>query len=93
MRTRTYYTESQKALMWDRWKKGESLHQIAALFKPTPSLSCRDSHADRGNTAHGTNPVEAGSHGGRTRGDIPGRGGRRLDEIHRIVAGSRGLDD
>ena len=32
MRTRTYYTESQKALMWDRWKKGESLHQIAALF-------------------------------------------------------------
>ena len=32
MRTRTYYTESQKALMWDRWKKGESLHQIAGLF-------------------------------------------------------------
>lgn len=32
MRTRTYYTESQKALMWERWKKGESLHQIAALF-------------------------------------------------------------
>lgn len=32
MRTRTYYTESQKALMWDRWKKGESLRQIAGLF-------------------------------------------------------------
>ena len=31
-RTRIYYTESQKALMWDRWKKGESLHQIAQLF-------------------------------------------------------------
>jgi len=31
-RTRTYYTESQKALMWDRWKKGESLQQIAQLF-------------------------------------------------------------
>lgn len=27
-----YYTESQKALMWDRWEKGESLHQIAQLF-------------------------------------------------------------
>jgi transposase, IS30 family len=31
-RPRIYYTESQKALMWDRWKKGESLHQIAQLF-------------------------------------------------------------
>jgi hypothetical protein len=31
-RTKTFYTESQKALMWDRWKKGESLQQIAQLF-------------------------------------------------------------
>lgn len=31
-RTRTYYTETDKALMWDRWQKGESLHSIAALF-------------------------------------------------------------
>ena len=31
-RPRIYYTESQKTLMWDRWKKGESLHQIARLF-------------------------------------------------------------
>jgi len=31
-RPRIYYTETQKALMWKRWKKGESLHQIAALF-------------------------------------------------------------
>jgi len=31
-RTRTFYTDSQKALMWERWKKGESLEQIAALF-------------------------------------------------------------
>jgi IS30 family transposase len=31
-RTRIYYTESQKALMWDRWKKGDSLQQIAQLF-------------------------------------------------------------
>jgi IS30 family transposase len=29
---RIYYTESQKALMWDRWQKGESLQQIAQLF-------------------------------------------------------------
>ncbi len=30
--TRIYYTEAQKALMWDRWDKGESLQQIAQLF-------------------------------------------------------------
>lgn len=31
-RPRIYYTETQKALMWDRWRKGESLQQIAQLF-------------------------------------------------------------
>jgi len=31
-RTRTYYTSSQKALMWERWKEGWTLHQIAHLF-------------------------------------------------------------
>ncbi len=31
-RPRIYYTESQKALMWDRWQKGDSLAQIAQLF-------------------------------------------------------------
>lgn len=31
-RRRIYYTDSQKALMWERWKKGESLQQIAQLF-------------------------------------------------------------
>lgn len=31
-RRRIYYTESQKAIMWDRWQEGESLSQIAQLF-------------------------------------------------------------
>ena len=31
-RPRIYYTESQKVLMWERWRKGESLQQIARLF-------------------------------------------------------------
>ena len=31
-RTRTYYTDAQKALMWDRWREGWTLHQIAQLF-------------------------------------------------------------
>ena len=32
MRSRTQYTESQKAQMWSRWQQGESLHDIARLF-------------------------------------------------------------
>jgi len=31
-RQRIYYTETDKALMWDRWQKGESLNSIARLF-------------------------------------------------------------
>ena len=31
-RTRIYYSEADKALMWDRWQAGDSLHQIARLF-------------------------------------------------------------
>src|SRR5688572_16528082 len=31
-RTRTYYSDGQKALMWQRWKDGWTLHQIAHLF-------------------------------------------------------------
>ena len=31
-RARIYYTETDKALMWDRWQKGESLNSIARHF-------------------------------------------------------------
>ena len=31
-RTRTDDTNVQKALMWERWKEGLTLHQIAQLF-------------------------------------------------------------
>ena len=31
-RPKTYYTEEQKSLMWDRWQKGETLGSIARLF-------------------------------------------------------------
>jgi hypothetical protein len=31
-RTRIYCFESQKALMWDRWQKGHTLHQATKLF-------------------------------------------------------------
>ena len=31
-RPRIYYSENQKALMWERWRKGDTLQQIAQLF-------------------------------------------------------------
>jgi IS30 family transposase len=31
-RARICYTDSQRALMWERWRQGDTLHQIAALF-------------------------------------------------------------
>jgi IS30 family transposase len=31
-RTRIQYTETDKALMWERWRQGESLNKIALLF-------------------------------------------------------------
>ena len=31
-RTRIYYSAQQKELMWERWKKGDTLHDIGRLF-------------------------------------------------------------
>jgi hypothetical protein len=31
-RPRIYYTDTQKALMWERWRAGDSLQSIAQLF-------------------------------------------------------------
>ena len=31
-RPRIYYSDAQKAQMWERWQKGDSLHTIARLF-------------------------------------------------------------
>jgi len=39
-RPRIHYTESQRVLMWERWRQGETLHQIAALFdRHHPSIA------------------------------------------------------
>ena len=31
-RRRIYLTQAEKAVMWDRWKQGDSLHAIARLL-------------------------------------------------------------
>ena len=38
-RPRIYYSDSQKALMWERWKQGSTLHEIGKLFdRPHTSI-------------------------------------------------------
>lgn len=38
-RPRIYYTDSQKALMWERWKQGFTLHEIGKIFdRPHTSI-------------------------------------------------------
>ena len=46
-RPRTYYTDTQNTLMWERWKKGETLHQIARLID-RPHTSIREILAKSG---------------------------------------------
>jgi IS30 family transposase len=36
-RKRIYYTAAQKAEMWERWQRGETLHSIARLFDRHPT--------------------------------------------------------
>lgn len=39
-RPRIYYTDTQKALMWERWRAGDSLQSIAQLLiVTTPPFS------------------------------------------------------
>ena len=31
-RTRIFYSDTQKAMMWDRWRRGESIHEYRSAF-------------------------------------------------------------
>jgi len=61
-RQRIYYTEEQKALMWDRWKQGDSLGSIARLFDR------QHSSIDRIIREHGKYFVRSREIGSRSRG-------------------------
>ena len=47
-RTRIRYTEGQKAQMWERWQRGESLRQIASLLFDRHHSSVREIFVDSG---------------------------------------------
>ena len=50
-RTRIQYTEADKALMWERWRQGESLRTIARLFDRLPYFDWWDALEERRDTA------------------------------------------
>ena len=47
-RPRIYYSEKQKAVMWDHWQKGDNLHTIARLFDLYLNLNCQNNRCNRG---------------------------------------------
>ena len=84
-RPRIYYTDSQKALMWERWRKGETLQQIAKLFdRYHPSI--HGILAERAGYARRATPFQFGIDLERARGDLAWRGGGT--SIRSIAAGS-----
>ena len=80
-RTRIYYTEEQKTLMWDRWQKGESLSSIARLFDRHHSSVEGILKPDRWHTAAAAATIATGADVIATRGDLARCGRRRLDPI------------
>ena len=47
-RTRIYYTAEQKAEMWDRWQRGESINAIGRAFdRGHSSIAGQFEHAAR----------------------------------------------
>jgi hypothetical protein len=63
---RIYYTDNQKALMWERWRQGDSLQKIAQLFdrNPKPLVSHADSGRNRWDMSSTTKSFTPGVNAG-----------------------------
>jgi hypothetical protein len=68
--TRIYYTEADKALMWDRWQKGESLNAIARHFGRSHSSIQGIPSRTGGHTSTEENAVPSDANVGRARRDL-----------------------
>ena len=80
-RTRTYYTDAQKALMWERWKEGWTLHQIAQLFNRAHTSVQGILSRTGGIRPPARQPLRNGADAGRERGDLTRHGGRPIDSF------------
>lgn len=81
-RPRVYYTESQKLVMWEHWRKGDSLHQIAQLFDRNHS-SIQRILADRRYSTRAGLSILPSVVFGRAGRNFLGPGPRSIDSLHR----------
>ena len=88
-RTRIYYTEAQKTLMWDRWQKGGSLSSIARLFDRHHSSVGGILKQTGGIPAAAAPTIATGADVIGARGNLARCGGRRLDPFDCPNAASR----
>lgn len=90
--SRIYYTEADKALMWDRWQRGESLHSIAGHFWPQSFIDPGDLVAYwRHSPSSASSFLEVTVAGGARR-DIPRYRIRAVVTAGRIAAGPCAID-
>jgi len=90
-RTRTFYSEAQRAMMWDRWRQGESLHNIAQLFDRHHN-SVRGILAQTGGIRPAQRVLKSGAVAIGTRRDFPRYRRRSLDACHCSFNGSCGIN-
>lgn len=91
-RPRIYYSDSQKALMWERWKQDWTLHEIGKLFD-LPHSSIHQILADTG----GIRPAQRSRSSTaidavRARGDLAIHGDGRIDPLNSNSTRSRTID-
>lgn len=101
-RRRIYYSDSQKALMWKRWRQGDSLQKIAQLFdRHHPSVarilgeaggiqSLHRRRADRALSRHECEEISHGLVAGRSLHSIAETLGRAASTVSREVARNGG---
>ncbi len=79
-RPRIYYSESQKALMWNRWRRGDTIHQLARLFDQD-HFDTADTVGDRRHPAAAEAPRAAGIDARGARGNLPLSGVWIIDSL------------
>jgi hypothetical protein len=79
------YSEADKALMWDRWQRGDSLATIARLFDREHSSIEGIIRATGGYSTAPEKALETGSDARGTGGDLPRSGRRSLNTVDRDI--------
>src|ERR1700730_14360798 len=85
------FTAAEKAELWDRWQRGESLKAIGRAFSK-PSSSITSSCSARGDSSCATASLVTGMDARAARGDLQRDCGGSVGTIDGSVAGSLAFD-